>query len=123
MEEVDKWLKKAERDLSDGEFNFMNDRLEVAAFLFHQAAEKALKALHILKFKRLRKIHDLVELGKSVNAPQEILKACDSLNPHYIETRYVIDAVYTREIVEEAFENSKRVVKWVKNIIQSQEKK
>ncbi len=75
MEEVKKWIEKAKKDLDDAEFNFINNRFEVAAFLSHQAAEKALKALYILKFKKLWKIHDLVELGKTLNAPFEILEA------------------------------------------------
>jgi HEPN domain-containing protein len=55
-ESVEKWVVKAERDLSDAEFNLINGRYEVAAFLAHQASEKALKALYILKFKRLWKM-------------------------------------------------------------------
>jgi HEPN domain-containing protein len=55
-ESVEKWVVKAERDLSDTEFNLINGRYEVAAFLAHRAAEKALKALYILKFKRLWKM-------------------------------------------------------------------
>ncbi len=56
-------------------------------------------------------------------APKEILEACDSLNPHCIETRYVVDVVYTKEMAEEAFKNAKRVIEWVKSILKNQEKK
>jgi HEPN domain-containing protein len=111
---ADKWIIKAEKDLSDAEFNLVNGRYEVAAFLAHQAAEKALKALYILKFKRLWKIHDLKELAVKVGAPKEIVKIGDALNPHYIQTRYPVDVTYDEELAEEAVENAKRVVEWIK---------
>ena len=57
MKEVREWIKKAERDLSNAEYNLQGKRFEVTAFLAHQAAEKALKALYILRFKRLWKTH------------------------------------------------------------------
>lgn len=47
--ETEEWLNKAEKDLEDGIFNFDNQRESVAAFLFHQAIEKALKAIQIQK--------------------------------------------------------------------------
>lgn len=62
-ESIEKWIVRAERDLSDAEFNLINGRYEVAAFLAHRAAEKALNALYILKFKKLWKIHDLKRVG------------------------------------------------------------
>jgi HEPN domain-containing protein len=111
---VDKWIIKAEKDLSDAEFNLANGRYEVAAFLAHQAAEKALKALYILKFKRLWKIHDLKELAVKVDAPKEIIKIGDALNPHYIQTRYPVEVTYDEELAEEAVENAKKVVEWIK---------
>lgn len=116
-EEAEGWMKRAEKDLSDAKFNLNHRKFEVAAFLSHQAAEKALKSLHILKFNKLLKIHDLVELGKKVGAEEEILKACDKLNPFYIETRYIINMSYKKEIVSDGFMNSKRVLKWAKKLL------
>lgn len=113
-EEVNEWLDKAEHDLDTAEVNLNNERFDAAAFFAHQAAEKALKALYILKYKRLWKIHDLVELGRKINLPQGILQACDALNPHYIDTRYPIGSNYDKDIAEEALNNAKMVVKWVK---------
>jgi HEPN domain-containing protein len=57
---INKWINKAEKDLMAAKMNFQQGLYEVASFLSHQAAEKALKALYILKFKRLWKTHDLV---------------------------------------------------------------
>ena len=113
-EEVEKWIEKAEEDLSDAEFTFKNKRFSLSAFLSHQAAEKALKALYILKFKRLWKIHDLEKLCLTINANRSIIKISKKLNPHYIETRYPTETEYTEEIAKEALENSRKVVEWVK---------
>ena len=57
MSEAARWLDRAEKDLDDARFNLVNNRFEVAAFLAHQAAEKALKALHVDRFNELWRIH------------------------------------------------------------------
>lgn len=67
-----------------------------------------------MKYKRLWKIHDLVELAKKVKAPQNILELCDALNPHYIETRYLIDVNYDKDMSKEALDNARKVVLWAK---------
>ncbi|MEW5760132.1 MAG: HEPN domain-containing protein [Candidatus Thermoplasmatota archaeon] len=116
-EEVEKWLEKAKRDLFASEIN-LNERLyEVSAFLSHQTVEKGLKALYILKFKKLWKTHDLKQLADRVNVPNKIIKICDALNPHYVETRYPIDVDYNREMAEVALNNAKEVIKWVEKKI------
>jgi HEPN domain-containing protein len=88
MKEVEKWMEKAEKDLRAAEINLQQGLFEVAAFLSHQAAEKALKALYILKKKRLWKIHDLKQISIAVGATPEIVEMCKNLNPHYLATRY-----------------------------------
>ena len=113
-EEPNKWMEKAERDLMSANVNSEQGIFDVAAFLAHQAAEKALKTLYIVKFKRLWKIHDLNELGKSIGAPKTILVACDALNPHYIQTRYPTETTYTKEMAEDAIKNSEKVIEWSK---------
>ena len=114
MKEVEEWMKKAEGDLRAAEINLHQGLLEVSAFLSHQAAEKALKAIHILKFKRLWRIHDLEKLCLSLGAGKEMAKICGELNPHYVETRYPVEREYTREIAKSALENARRVLAWAK---------
>lgn len=99
--------------MKTAETNLEHRRFDASAFFAHQAAEKALKALYVLKFKRLWRIHDLVELGRRVEAPGEVLKSCDALNPHYIETRYPLDIIYSEEMVKDALENAREVLGWV----------
>ena len=64
MEETELWLRKSERDMLAAEVNFKQGLFEESAFFSHQAAEKALKALYIKKFKRLWKVHDLRALAQ-----------------------------------------------------------
>lgn len=121
-EEVKKWIEKANRDLFASEINF-NERLyEVSAFLSHQAVEKGLKALYILKFKKLWKVHDLEELSLTIKANKRIVKICKELNPHYIETRYPVETEYTKEITENALKNAKEVLKWVEEKLKKSKK-
>ena len=87
---------------------------EVSCFLSHQSAEKALKAVYIEKFEMLWKIHDLIKLGRKLDAPIEILEICDLLNPHYIAARYPVDVSYTEEMAVESFEKAGKVLQWSK---------
>ena len=54
-EEVNRWWKKAKRDLSSARYNFKGKKYDVSAFLCQQSAEKALKALSLKKSGEIRK--------------------------------------------------------------------
>jgi HEPN domain-containing protein len=41
------WFRQAQRDLEQAEASLLDDRHEWACFAAHQAAEKAVKALHL----------------------------------------------------------------------------
>lgn len=82
MKEAKGWIERAKKDLSRAELLFANKDWEDCAFHSHQAAEKALKALYILKFKRLWKIHDLEKLCLTLKADKKIIKISKELNPH-----------------------------------------
>lgn len=112
VEEADRWLEKAQKDWSDAEVNFKHGLYEVCAFLSHQAAEKALKALYILRFKRLWKIHDLKKLAEKVDADRKTVDLGSKLNPHYLATRYPLDVEFTEDIAKTALDNSKEVLEW-----------
>ena len=118
MKEVREWMERAEKDLKRAKLLFDNKDYEGCAFHSHQAAEKALKALYILKFKRLWKIHDLKLLAEKVEAPTNIVKIGDRLNPYYIEARHLIKAIYTKQMGSRAIKNAKIVVEWVKERLQ-----
>ncbi len=112
--EIEKWIEKAERDLVASKINMQQGLYDISAFLSHQAAEKALKTLYILKFNRLWKTHDLVGLLVKIKGDKTLLKLCDELNDHYIKTRYPSDVEYTKGTAQTAINKSEKVVLWVK---------
>lgn len=114
MKEAKKWINKAKKDIITAEVNLGSKEYEAAAFFSHQAAEKALKALYISKFRRLWKIHDLQQLAVSVGADERTAALCSQLNPHYIATRYPTDLKYTKRHAQKALEEAKMVMEWAK---------
>ncbi|MBI4182357.1 MAG: HEPN domain-containing protein [Candidatus Aenigmarchaeota archaeon] len=114
QEDSEKWLEKGVHDLSSAEINLRERVYDVAAFLSHQAAEKALKAILIARDGRLWKIHDLMKLCESVKAPKGIASLCEKLNPHYLASRYVLDVAYAEDDASEALQEPKEVVRWAK---------
>jgi len=112
--EITEWLDKAKADLAIAKYNFEGDFYEDACFHSQQAAEKALKAVYIKKFKKLRKIHDLNLLAKDIRAPAEIIDIGDELNPFYIISRYPgPEEPLGEEDAKKAIEQAKKVLEWV----------
>lgn len=85
------WLAQAERDLEQAEDSRRAARHEWACFAAHQAAEKALKALH-LHFQQEAWGHSvarlLTELAGLLAVPQELVEQGRVLDTFYIPTRY-----------------------------------
>ena len=113
-EKIEEWLDRAREDLDDAEFNLKGDRYRLACFLCQQAAEKALKAVYIKKFKKLMKTHDLVILGREVNLPEKLIGYCKELSPAYMYSRYpdVIEVSNLDEIAEVFLSYAKEVLTW-----------
>lgn len=87
------WLEKAEEDLEVVDVILREDApLSVACFHAQQAAEKFLKALLAYREKAVRKIHDLVRLGRMIEETDsgigEYRNDLALLNRFYIRTRY-----------------------------------
>ncbi|MCX8169960.1 MAG: HEPN domain-containing protein [Candidatus Methanomethyliaceae archaeon] len=119
-EEALDWWNEAKHNIRQARKNYEIEEYSVAAFLCHQAAEKALKALYIIKKEKLPpRGHDLVKLGRLLNA-NEIMNELKILNPHY--TRYpnaantVPSEAYTKEIIERCLSAVDRIFEWVKSI-------
>ncbi len=112
--DVGKWLQKARSDLKAAKYNFDGNNFDLAAFLCQQAAEKALKAVYITKFKELKKTHDLVFLAKELGAPQKLVDYCKELSPAYIYARYPDGAEFPElgEMVVKFLAYAKDVVLW-----------
>lgn len=86
-EETGRWWKKAKQDLDDGRFNLENGRNELAAFLFQQAVEKALKAIQIEEQGKHKLSHDLIALANEA-ALARFKDLFKDLNPVYTAFRY-----------------------------------
>jgi len=119
MEDSKKWLEQAVKDLDTAKYNLQGGRKEAGIFFLQQAAEKALKAAYIKKFRKLFKIHDLVLLSKRIKAPQKILEYCKELSPAYQYTRYPdVTPVRNLDDLSKKFINYvEEILKWVKKII------
>lgn len=116
-EDAGPWLGKAEQDLHAARVNLEADLYDVAASLSQQAAGKALKAVYVERVGDGWKTHDLVAIGRQLEAPREIVDRYKSLSPHYFATRYPPEAGedYERQDAETALEHATEVVGWSKD--------
>ncbi len=83
------WWKQAQRDLDTAAENKANDRHEWACFAAHQAAEKAVKALHLAHGQEAwghvvaRLLGDL-----PTPAPEDLVASGKVLDNFYVPARY-----------------------------------
>jgi HEPN domain-containing protein len=76
-----------------------------------EKAEKDLK-----RFNKIKKVRDLVILGKDLNLSQKLLKMCKEITAAYIYTRYP-NVPEVKEIEKSAkmfVEGAKVIIKWIK---------
>lgn len=85
------WFKQAERDLEQAVASQRDSYHEWACFAAHQAAEKALKALH-LYFGQEAWGHVvarmMIELSDRVSFPETLIEKGRVLDNYYIPSRY-----------------------------------
>jgi len=83
------WLEQARADLESARANVKGPGFHVAAFLSHQVAEKALKALYIqAKRESAPHTHNLIELALALECPQELVSELRVINADYLTARY-----------------------------------
>jgi HEPN domain-containing protein len=118
------WLDEAEDDISSAEIMLREGKYSKTCFFSQQAAEKALKALHIAKYKRYEETHSVSELLRRAEAPDELVRAGDHLDRFYIPTRYpnvwpsgAPFRHYREEDAKDALDTSRRVMEFVKKQI------
>ena len=115
---IKEWIKKSWSDLKTAEYNLKGRKNDAAAFYSQQSTEKALKALQIARFGKFDKIHDLILLAKSVEAPEAIINECRKINPFYVITRYAdVEELFDEIKPLELVKSSKRVFLWVKEML------
>jgi len=85
------WLTQAERNLAQGRDSAAAERHEWACFAAQQAAEMAVKALHLHLGQEawghvVRRL--LEELPVAVAAPADLIEGARVLDAYYVPTRY-----------------------------------
>jgi len=116
-------LRQAEEDLITAEVNIKVERFYASVFFSQQCAEKALKAGCIEKMKVFPQEHNLIELAKMLNAPENVMKAARELNPEYLITRYIDAAngvpadMYDRDSAQLHLNCAKEVLSWIKRLL------
>ena len=122
--DVDEWLRFVEMDMSTARhlFKMMHPKpLEIICFHCQQAAEKAIKALFILKEIEVIKIHDLIILLKKIetffSVPLSVKNASDDLTPFAATFRYPQYPDIDEDITRKALSDMDIVVDWCKGQI------
>jgi HEPN domain-containing protein len=85
------WFKQAERDLEQAEESRASGRHEWACFAAHQAAEKAVKAVHLHHRQEAwgHSIKKLLEdLPEIIKVSEDLLEKANVLDGFYIPPRY-----------------------------------
>lgn len=114
-EEVNKWWNKAKDDLDKAKILFKNKKYDGAVFFCQQSAEKGLKALSLKGKNEIKRIHDLVELGKYVNLPQNLIDHCKELTLSYIYSRYpdIEEEKDIKSISTDFLKYAEEILKWI----------
>jgi len=124
--DVNEWLRFVEMDMSTARhlFKIMHPKpLEIICFHCQQAAEKAIKALFILKEIEVIKIHDLIILLKKIetffSVPLSVKNASDDLTPFAATFRYPQYPDIDEDITRKALSDMDIVVDWCKEQIKT----
>lgn len=116
-EEVKNWWEQANKDFNAAKDSFNCGHFEWACFQMQQSAEKALKAVLILKENKIIKTHDLVFLADKAHLPLELKETCKELTLMYLPVRYP-DSAEIRDIRQKA----EKLFSFVEEILQWTEK-
>ncbi len=87
-EEARRWLAQGDADLAHARASIHTGFHFAAAFACHQAVEKWLKGA-VIELRRALppKTHNLVELGRVLEVPEEVMSELRLLNPEYATSR------------------------------------
>lgn len=123
--EIRDWLNQAQEDYITAEACFEKKRYYATVIFSQQSAEKALKAVFVfLKEKIPPKIHDLTELSRLTDAPQNIFSQSEKLTVTYFSSRYpgaapeIPAKFYTKEKAKHHLKEAEVILKWAQKKIQ-----
>ena len=114
-EEARQWFDRAEQDLDDAVYAVDGGREKLAAFLFQQFCEKALKASLIEKNGSHPRTHNLVRLGKELDTPSEYDELFEDLTPIYTGCPYPDGATTPPQDIEDTARRIKAFRAWMKH--------
>jgi HEPN domain-containing protein len=112
-------LAQAAEDLKTAKTLRRTDRHYATVFFSQQAAEKALKALHIERRRAGARTHNLTRLARILKAPEAVVKSARQLTPDYLTTRYPDAAngipaeIYDEEIAGHRLAYAEEICRWV----------
>jgi HEPN domain-containing protein len=118
------WVEWATADLVLASIDLPEGaRCEALAFLAQQAAEKALKAVHVHIGRPFRYTHNLRELVLGLEAGgvgvPDAVRACARLTTYAAETRHPgAQEAVTEQELREAVEIATAVVEWAASVIE-----
>ncbi|MDK2465258.1 MAG: HEPN domain-containing protein [Candidatus Korarchaeota archaeon] len=118
------WFRQAVRDLEFAKRALEDGFYEWACLIAHQAAEKAVKALHQMLGNEVwgHSVSRLLQaLPEESRPPRELVEMAKELDQHYIPSRYPnahpegapMD-YYTREQAERAISYASEILEWVR---------
>jgi len=125
METALKWLRQALHDLDMAERNIAIGGYDVAAFLAHQSVEKLLKAIFIIRGKKVPRSHYIDELARELELGKEIIDYTLELTIDYTFSRYpdVAERVpyeeYNEEIAKEKVSVAKAIFESLKKVYEA----
>ncbi len=122
--EIQNWLEQAEDDFDAVTFNFNGGKFYIAAFLCHQAIEKALKALFLSEKKgEVPQSHSLIYFATNTSIPNNFYSFLRELTPKFVDTRYpdasvdLPSRIYDKENTKVIIDKSREVLEWIKKHI------
>lgn len=120
------WFDRSEEDLKAAKAMLEAHRYTWCAFICQQAVEKYLKAWYVKKFNEIPPyIHKLEKLCKilGLEIPDQLLDSIVRIDRYYIATRYPDYkeevGIATYEEAKNIFEKTKRVLKWLKEQLET----
>lgn len=122
--EIENWWKQAQADLRKAGVLFNSRDFDGAVFYSQQAAEKALKALCLLKLREIPMGHSIIYFSQKTGVPKEMMSGIRDLNPEYLVSRYpdmaagVPAELYDEEIAAKHMKTAATVIAWVEKQIQ-----
>lgn len=119
-EHIRRWIEQARAEIGAAEHSQSAGDYFVVALLCHQAVEKALKALFIVRYGQAPpKTHNLVRLGIELRLPDRFRGFIADLAPVYVASRYpdatgeIPAGLFTEKETADMLDRTLEVVVWI----------